>query len=101
MLRQKRNIPLLKRSRFMSGSEGSSLRDEEQSVIEKRQVYKICILTIKIISGKHHGNVKQNKNQKYPFSYPEFKLVDDQLSPVSECGQLSVTCNLEIVAVVQ
>ena len=40
----------------MSGSEGSSLRDEEQSVIEKGQVYKIYLLTIEIISGKHHGN---------------------------------------------
>ena len=30
LLRQKRNISLFKRSpRFMSGSEGSSLRDEE------------------------------------------------------------------------
>ena len=85
----------------MSGSEGSSLRDEEQSVIEKGQVYKIYLLTIEILSGKHHGNVKQNQNQKYPFSYPEFELIDDQLSPVSECGQLSVTCNLQIVAVVQ
>ena len=41
----------------MSGSVGFSLRDEEQSVIEKGQVYKIYLLTIEIISGKHNGNV--------------------------------------------
>ena len=35
LLRQKRNISLLKRfPRFMLGSKGSSLRDEEKSVIE-------------------------------------------------------------------
>ena len=35
LLRQKRNISLLKRfPRFMQGSKGSSLMDEEKSVIE-------------------------------------------------------------------
>ena len=28
------------------------------------------------------------------------ELVDDYLSPVSECGQLSLRCNLEIVTAI-